>query len=120
MSGRTARKERRTWDRLPLAIPVFVRGRDDRGKDFLEFATALNLSAGGALLAVSRALPLSSGVSLEVPSAPLPDLEQLPRAIRRLQARVVHVRSAARHQLVGLKFSRPLLASPKRKVTSSL
>jgi hypothetical protein len=45
--------ERRKWIRLPLAIPVFVRSRDDKGKDFLEFATALNVSAGGMLVAES-------------------------------------------------------------------
>jgi len=32
--------ERRKWTRLPLAIPVFVRSRDDKGKELLEFATA--------------------------------------------------------------------------------
>jgi len=42
-------KERRKWPRLSLAIPVFVRSRDERGKDLLEFATALNVSAGGFL-----------------------------------------------------------------------
>ncbi len=115
MTGRIASKQRRNWERLPLAIPVFVRGRDERGKEFLEFATALNLSAGGVLLAVTRALPLSTGVSLEVPSAPLSDLNDLPRAVRRLQARVVHARSSNRHQLIGLKFSRPLLRSPRKE-----
>jgi hypothetical protein len=109
VARRSAAKERRIWERLPLAIPVFIRGRDDRGKEFLEFATALNLSAGGVLLAVSRPLPLSSGLSLEVPSAPLSDDARLPRAVRRLRGRVVHTRSTQHHQLVGLKFSRPLL-----------
>jgi hypothetical protein len=120
VAGRTTEKERRNWERLPLAIPVFVRGTDQRGKEFLEFATALNLSAGGALLAVSRALPLSAGVSLEVPSAPLASTANLPRAVRRLRARVIHLRSSTHHQLIGLKFSRPLLPSPGRKVTSSM
>lgn len=115
MAGRISVKQRRNWERLPLAIPIFVRGRDERGKEFLEFATALNLSAGGVLLAVSRALPLSAGVSLEVPSAPLSDPNTLPRAVRRLQARVVHARPSNRHQLIGLKFSRPLLRSRKKE-----
>ena len=120
MARRTANQDRRIWERLPLAIPVFVRGKDQRGKEFLEFSTALNLSAGGVLLALSRSLPLSAGVSLEVPSAPLSDTTNLPRAIRRLQARVVHSRLSNSHQLVGLKFSRPLLPATGRKVTSSL
>ena len=120
MTRKPVLKNRRNWERLPLAIPVFVRARDDRGKEFLEFATALNLSAGGVLLAVSRALPLSAGVSLEIPSSPLSDSAQIPRSVRRLQARVVHIRSSNRHQLVGVKFSRPLLRSAGRKVTSPL
>lgn len=114
MARRIPVTQRRSWERLPLAVPVFVRGQDEQGKEFLEFTTALNLSAGGVLLATSRALPLSAGVSLEVPSAPLFEHERLPRAIRRLKARVVHVRPSNRHHLIGLKFSRPLLR-PDRK-----
>jgi len=52
---------------LPLAIPVFVRSRDEKGKEFLEFATALNVSAGGALVAVRRSLPPTAQVLLEIP-----------------------------------------------------
>ena len=57
MNGAKAGNERRKWARLPLAIPVFVRSRDGKGKEFLEFATALNVSAGGMLVAIRRALP---------------------------------------------------------------
>ena len=64
--------ERRKFQRLPLSIPVFVRGIDEAGKEFLEFATALNISAGGVLLATRRSLPKSASVALEIPVAPLP------------------------------------------------
>ena len=64
------RNERRKWARLPLAIPVFVRSRDGKGKEFLEFATALNVSAGGMLVAIRRALPAIAQIRLEIPSAP--------------------------------------------------
>jgi hypothetical protein len=94
---------------LPLAIPVFVRSRDDKGKDFLEFATALNVSANGALVAVRRSLPPSSQVSLEIPSAPLAATTALPNASRNLRARTVRVTHAEGYHLVGLKFFRPLL-----------
>ena len=62
--------ERRKWTRLPLAIPVFVRSCDGHGKEQLEFATALNVSAGGMLVAVRRALPAFTHLRLEIPSAP--------------------------------------------------
>jgi len=102
-------KERRKWPRLPLAIPVFVRSKDEKGKDFLEFATALNVSAGGALVAVRRSLPRTAQVLLEIPSAPLAVTNNLPRAARTLRARTVRVQNADGYLLLGLKFSRPLL-----------
>jgi hypothetical protein len=102
-------KERRKWPRLPLAIPVFVRSRDEKGKDFLEFATALNVSAGGALVAVRRSLPRTAQVLLEIPSAPLAATNSLPRAARTLRARTLRVQNADGYHLLGLKFSRPLL-----------
>ena len=68
MSEQRLERERRSWPRLPLAIPVFVRSRDDDGTEFLEFATALNISACGVLVAVRRSLPLSARLSLEIPT----------------------------------------------------
>jgi c-di-GMP-binding flagellar brake protein YcgR len=118
--------ERRRWSRLPLAIPVFVRSKDEKGKEFLEFATALNISAGGALIAVRRALPLATQVLLEIPSAPLVAATSLPKASRTLRARTLRVAHAEGYHLVGLKFSHPLLnespsESPsRRKVDSPL
>jgi hypothetical protein len=101
--------ERRKWARLPLAIPVFVRNQDDNGKELLEFATALNVSAGGTLVAVRRSLPLSAQVLLEIPSAPLVSTASLPKVSRTLRARTVHATHAEGYQLVGMKFSQPLL-----------
>jgi c-di-GMP-binding flagellar brake protein YcgR len=116
--------ERRKWNRLPLAIPVFVRSRDEKGKEFLEFATALNVSAGGMLVAVKRALGPSAQVMLEIPSAPLATLAGLPRASRNMRAKALRMSHAEGYHLLGLKFSRPiqLTARPvrarQRKVAS--
>jgi hypothetical protein len=96
--------------RLPLAIPVFVRSRDERGKEFLEFATALNIGAGGALVAVRRPLPPAAQVLLEIPSAPLATAASLPKAARTLRAKATRVVHADGYHLLGLKFSRPLLS----------
>jgi hypothetical protein len=100
--------ERRKWPRLPLAIPVFVRSRDEQGKDCLEFATAVNVSAGGALVAVRRSLALPTQVLLEVPSPPSPATAAWPKASRVMRARTIHVTHAEGYHLVGLRFGRPL------------
>jgi PilZ domain-containing protein len=111
VSVRRAGGERRKWTRLPLAIPVFVRSRDDKGKELLEFATALNVSAGGMLVAVRRVLSSSAQILLEIPSAPLAALAALPTASRNLRARALRTTHAEGYHLLGLKFSKPLLAS---------
>ena len=51
---------------------MFVRGTDQHGKSFVDFATALNISAGGALLVLNRRLQPETQVSLEIPVGLLP------------------------------------------------
>ncbi len=116
MNGARAGTERRKWVRLPLAIPVFVRSRDGKGKEFLEFATALNVSAGGMLVAIRRVLPAIAQIRLEIPSAPVASVALLPRAARSLRAKALRTTPAEGYYLLGLKFARPLLLSGTRKV----
>jgi hypothetical protein len=101
-------KERRKWARLQLSIPVFVRSRDESGRDLLEFATAVNVSAGGALVVVRRSLPMAALVSLEIPSAPLGPAGSLPRSSRAMRAKAVWISHLNEYHLLGLKFTRPL------------
>ena len=98
--------ERRKHQRLPLSIPVFVRGVDENGKEFLEFATALNISAGGILLATRRSLPKSAGLSLEIPVAPLPADAFSNQSVRSLKAKLVRITHGEKYHLLGLRFTR--------------
>jgi PilZ domain len=125
LNRKTPAAERRRWPRLPLAIPVFVRSRTEADKEFLEFATALNVSAGGMLVAVRRSIPSSAQVLLEIPSAPLAALAALPRVARNLRAKVLRTQHGEGYNLAALKFSRPLVNSyaplrPRRKLASSV
>ena len=125
MNGARAGNERRKWPRLPLAIPVFVRTRDGKGKEFLEFATALNVSAGGMLVAIRRVLPAIAQIRLEIPSAPVAAMALLPRASRTLRAKALRTTPADGYYLLGLKFARPLVLSgspkaPRRKIASAV
>ena len=101
-------KEKRRWARLKLAIPVFVRTEGADGKESLEFATALNVSAGGALLVVRRSLGKSSSVSLEIPSAPVGPAHGMPQSSRVIRAKTIWVKHLDDYHLLGLKFSQPL------------
>ena len=84
LSRKKLSPERRRWQRLPLAIPVFIRCQDENGKDILEFATALNVSAGGMLVAVRRMLP---------------DVEQYSLGSSHLTGAGSQPASASRHEL---------------------
>jgi len=101
--------ERRDWDRLPISIPFFVRGRKLTGEEFLEFATALNLSAGGVLLATRRYLDPGTQISLEVPVA-LVNKAQLPQSVSLLHAKVLRCTPDRQYYLLGLQFEQPLIA----------
>jgi len=111
MAKKHRKAERRSWHRLPLAIPLFVRGTDEHGREFLEFTTALNISAVGALLAIRRTLPISSLILLEIPSAPLPTTSGAPHLVKKLKAHIVRVAHMAECDLWGLKFTTPLVGS---------
>ncbi len=108
VSSSLSKTEERKWARLHLAIPVFVRSRDGSEEDCLEFATALNISPGGALVAVRRSLPHSAVVSLEIPSAPIGPTPGLKESSRVIKAKAVWVRHLDGYHLLGLKFARPL------------
>lgn len=108
MSANSPKREQRKWARLHLAIPVFVRSLDDNGKESLEFATAVNISAGGALVIVRRSLAKSSPVSLEIPSAPIGSGDGVRRSSRAMKARTVWVAHLNDYHLLGVKFLRPL------------
>ncbi|MGB9234303.1 MAG: PilZ domain-containing protein [Terriglobales bacterium] len=108
MASRPIKKNLRKWARLQLAIPVFIRTHDENNKDLLEFATAINISAGGALVATRHSLPKSTAISLEIPSAPIGPLSDLPNFPRPIRAKAVWVSHLDDYHLMGLKFSRPL------------
>src|SRR5438045_579287 len=97
-----------------------------KSRKLVHVTTALNISAGGALVAVRRSLPLSAQVSLEIPSAPLATAAALPKASRMVRARSVRITHAEGYHLIGLKFSHPLLnhtsarRPARRKVASSV
>ncbi len=97
----------RKYPRLPIAFPIFVHAIERDGRSFLEFATVLNVSAGGALLAV-RKVPRARHVSLEIPVLPALAAD-MPKAHRQIKASVVRSESREHMTLLGLQFHRPLV-----------
>ncbi|PYV10876.1 MAG: hypothetical protein DMG23_06190 [Acidobacteria bacterium] len=92
-----------------MAIPLFVGGVDKQGREFLDFTVAVNISAGGALVPIRRALRRSARLSLEIPSSPWPRVVTQLRSIRALQARVVRSSGEDSYNLCAIRFTRPLI-----------
>ena len=109
MAIRPSKKNVRKWARLQLSIPVFVRTHDENQADSLEFATAINISAGGAMVAVRRSLPRLTPVLLEIPSARVGPAGSNSSSPRVIKAKTVWVSHLDDYHLMGLKFARPLL-----------
>ena len=122
MNRQAHNREKRKWHRLPLALPVFVRSIGADGNESLEFATGLNVSAGGILVATRRALPLAMLTSLEIPVAPFSLPAKAPKTTRKLDAKIVRIVHGDDFHLIGMRFQRPLTAnapvtrSPKKAI----
>ena len=122
MNRQTHNREKRKWHRLPLAIPVFLRSVGSDGKETLEFATGLNVSAGGILVATRRALPLAMQTLLEIPVAPFTLPAKAPKTTRKLEAKIVRIVHGDDFHLIGMRFQRPLTTetapsrSPKKAI----
>lgn len=84
--------ERRRFPRIRLQVPLFIRGTDQDGLEFLELAKTVDISCHGARLLSSRPLQPNEMISITVP-APLPRSSEFgecgtppfPARVRRLE-----------------------------------
>ena len=100
--------DRRRSERLPLQVPIFVRGQDLYGEEFLDLTKTLNISAVGACLASPRRLRLNQLVTLRIP-APSPSSAGLvPEASPAMKARVLREQPLGDVHVVAVEFVKPL------------
>src|SRR5262249_37838713 len=107
-ASQRAASERRTWQRLPLAIPVFVRGADRRGNEFFELTMASDIGGGGALVGVRHDLKVGARLKLEIPCVPVPDIRRRSPRSQILLAKVIRSTDVDSVQLFALQFTKPL------------
>jgi len=100
--------ERRRSPRMRLQIPMFVRGVDATGSEFLELTKTLDISATGAFLASPRRLSADHIVHLTVPAPPSSSSGVLPAETPPIHARIRRQQTAGDVHLVGVEFLKPL------------
>ena len=106
-SMRSTPAERRRSQRIHVQIPIFVRGTDAAGLEFLDLTKTLDISATGAYLASPRAIRTNQVVNLTIP-APLFSSAGLPAETPPIQARVRRHRTTEGIHLLGVEFSKAL------------
>ena len=99
--------ERRRSPRIHVQIPMFVRGTDAAGVEFLDLTKTLDISATGAYLASLRALHSNQLLNLTIPAPPSPSSMVL-ASTPPIQARVRRHRSAEGVHLLGVEFLKAL------------
>lgn len=100
--------ERRRFPRIHLQIPLFIRGTDAQGNEFLELAKTLDISCVGARIVCARRLQAQEIVSLTVP-APLPRSPEFGECgTPPIAVRVRRLESSADMELAAVEFLRPL------------
>ena len=98
--------ERRRERRVPVNLPILVRGTDRTGRTFEERTSSVNLCRGGAAFATSYALELGSKLEINIPVVPSAND---PEAEFSTQGRIVHLGPGKSESelVVGVEFTGP-------------
>jgi hypothetical protein len=94
--------------RIRLQVPVFVRGTDASGAEFIELTKTLNISATGTCITSAHVLRLDQTVHLTIPAPSSVSSSLVPSETPPITAKVRRHDSVGDMRLFGLEFLRPL------------
>ncbi len=101
--------QRRRSPRIRLQVPVFLRGVDNAGVEFIELTKTLNISATGACIASTHYLRPDQVVSITVPApSPHSSSSVVPNETPPISAKILRQSAVGDIRLFGLEFLRPL------------
>ena len=105
-SASTPALERRRERRVPVHLPIVVRGTDRSGLAFEEHTSSENLCRGGAAFATRFPLDFGGLLEIQIPVAPTAGGEDSEFST---QGRIVHVMQGRdeRELIVGVEFTGP-------------
>ncbi len=100
--------QRRRSPRIRLQVPVFLRGADTSGVEFIELTKTLNISAMGACIASTHVLRPDQIVHLTIPAPSPAQSSVVPSETPPISAKVLRQDAAGDMRLFGLEFLRSL------------
>lgn len=101
-------EERRRFQRIHLQVPLFIRGRDAHGEQFLELAKTLDISGLGAFITCPRALAVNEVITLTIPAPSITSSALVPAGMPPIQGRVKRHQEAGDVHLIGVEFLKPI------------
>jgi hypothetical protein len=99
---------KRRSPRIRLQMPVFLRGADASGVEFVELTKTLNISATGACITSAHILRPDQVVHLTIPTPSPSSPSVIPNETPPIAAKVLRQDTAGDVRLFGLDFLRPL------------
>ena len=105
-SASTSAPERRRERRVPVHLPLVVRGTDRTGLNFEEHTSSENLGRGGAAFATRYPLELGIQLEIQIRAVSSPGNEENEFSTH---GRIVHVEPGREHNetIVGVEFTGP-------------
>ena len=94
--------------RIRLQVPVFLRGTDVSGVEFIELTKTLNISSTGACITSTHILRPDQTIHLTIPAPSAASSSLVPSETPPIVARVLRQESAGEMRLFGLEFLRTL------------
>jgi hypothetical protein len=98
----------RNASRIRLQVPVFLRGTDAAGVDFIELTRTLNISARGACITCAHPLRVNQIVHLTIPAPAPASSSMVPSETPPITAKVRRQQDLGDLRVFGLEFLRPL------------
>jgi hypothetical protein len=94
--------------RIRLQVPIFLRGTDVSGAEFIELTKTLNISSTGACIASTHVLRPDQTVHITIPTPAPASSSLVPSETPPIVAKVLRQESAGEMRLFGLEFLRTL------------
>ena len=98
----------RSTSRIRIQIPVFLRGYDATGLEFIELTRTLNISARGACITSSHLLRPGQTVHLTIPAPATASSSLVPSETPPIAAKVSRQQALGDLKVFGLEFLRSL------------
>lgn len=101
-------EEQRRSPRIHLQVPLFIRGKDPLGEQFIDLGKTLDISNLGAFIASPRALEMNGFITLTIPAPSITSSGLVPAGMAPIQAKVKRQQEAGDVYLAGVEFTKPL------------